>query len=156
MPAAKLKEFLDAKQVKYTVLTHSTAYTAPEIASLAHIRGEELAKTVIVRIDGRIAMAVLPSSKHVDFALLKASARANTVSLVPEGEFRDRFPGCEPGAMPPFGNLYDMQVFVDESLTKDKEIAFNAGTHSELIRLSYADFARLVQPAVMEFSAKAA
>lgn len=156
MPAAKLKEFLDAKRVKYTVLTHSTAYTAPEIASLAHIRGEELAKTVIVRIDGRMAMAILPSSKHVDFALLKASAGANTVSLVPEDEFRDRFPGCEAGAMPPFGNLYDMKVFVDESLTKDKEIAFNAGTHSELIRLSYADFARLVQPTVMEFAAKAA
>lgn len=156
MPAAKLKEFLDARHVKYTVLTHSTAYTTPEIASLAHIRGEELAKTVIVRIDGKMAMAVLPSSKHVDFSLLKSSARANAVSLVPEEEFRSRFPGCEPGAMPPFGNLYDMNVFVDESLTQDQEIAFNAGTHSELIRLCYADFARLVQPTVMEFSAQAA
>jgi len=156
MPAAKLKAFLDANQVKYSVLTHSTAYTALEIASLAHVRGQDLAKTVIVKIDDQIAMAVLPSSRRVDLLRLKASAYATTIHLVPEEEFRDLFPGCEPGAMPPFGNLYGIPVFVDESLTKDDEIAFNAGTHSELIRLSYRDFARLVQPTVIGFAAKAA
>lgn len=156
MPATRLKEFLDANKVKYSVLMHPTAYTAPEIASLAHVNGQELAKTVIVKIDGQVAMAVLPSPRHVDLARLKASARAQAVDLVPEQEFRDLFPGCEAGAMPPFGNLYDMPVFVDEGLTKDHEIAFNAGTHGELIRMSYEDFARLTQPQVIGLAAKAA
>ncbi len=156
MPATRLKEFLDANKVNYSVLTHPTAYTAPEIASLAHVHGQELAKTVIVKIDGQIAMAVLPSSRHVDLALLKASARAKAVGLVPEQEFRDLFPGCEAGAMPPFGNLYGMPVFVEEGLTKDHEIAFNAGTHNELIRMSYRDFATLTQPRVIGFAARAA
>jgi Ala-tRNA(Pro) deacylase len=101
-------------------------------------------------------MAVLPSSRHVDLSLLKATARARTIRLATEEEFRDLFPGCETGAMPPFGNLYGIPVFVDESLTKDDEIAFNAGTHSELIRMFYQDFARLVQPTVIGFAAKAA
>jgi Ala-tRNA(Pro) deacylase len=156
MLTAKLKEFLDANQVKYSVLTHPTAYTAPEIASLAHVPGQDLAKTVIVKIDDHFAMAVLPSSRHVDLLLLKASAYAKTIRLVAEEEFRDLFPGCEIGAMPPFGNLYGMPVFIDESLTKNAEIAFNAGTHTELIRLAYRDFARLVQPTVIGFAAKAA
>ena len=156
MPAKKLKEFLDANHIKYTVLTHSTAYTAPEIASLAHVPGKELAKTVIVKIDDRIMMVVLPSSQHVDFSLLKASAKAKSASLVPETEFRDLFPGCEIGAMPPFGNLYDIPVFVDDSLTSDKEIAFNAGTHRELIRMSCGDFYKLVKPKVIALAAKAA
>ncbi|HYL39025.1 MAG TPA: YbaK/EbsC family protein [Bryobacteraceae bacterium] len=156
MPATKLKEFLDTNKIKYSVLTHSTAYTAQEIASLAHIRGQELAKTVMVKVDGRMAMAVLPASRQVDLSLLKSFARARTASLAIEADFRDLFPGCETGAMPPFGNLYDIPVFVDESLSKDKEIAFNAGTHNELIRLSYADFARLVQPRVFGFAAMAA
>lgn len=156
MPTTKLKEFLDANKIKYTVLTHSTAYTAQEIAQLVHIKGRELAKTVIVKLDGRLAMAVLPASRQVDLALLKGAARARTVSLATEAEFRDSFPGCETGAMPPFGNLYDMRVFVDQSLTKDKEIAFNAGTHRELIQLSYEDFARLVQPIVVPFASRVA
>ncbi len=156
MPATKLKEYLDANAVNYTVLTHPTAYTTPEIASLAHIHGQELAKTVIVKIDGRIAMAVLPSSRHIDLAALKAAARAKTVQLVPEEEFRGLFPGCETGAMPPFGNLYDVPVFVDETLGRDKEIAFNAGTHQELIKMSYAAFLLLVKPTVMGFAAQAA
>ena len=156
MPSTKLKEFLDGKNVKYSILTHSTAYTALEIASLAHVRGQELAKTVIVKMDGRMVMAVLPASRQVNLPLLKESARAKAASLATEAEFRDLFPGCETGAMPPFGNLYDMRVFVDESLSKDKEIAFNAGTHRELIRLSYKDFDKLVQPKVVAFAAKLA
>lgn len=149
MPANKLKEFLDWNNVKYTVLTHSIAYTAQEIASLVHIKGQELAKTVMVKIDGKMAMAVLPGCFHVDLDLLKVAAKARHVELAKEAEFRFLFPGCEAGAMPPFGNLYEMPVFVDETLSKDREIAFNAGTHHELIRLAYEDFARLVQPKVI-------
>jgi Ala-tRNA(Pro) deacylase len=157
MPARKLKEFLDAHNVKYLSITHSTAYTAQEIASLVHIKGRELAKTVIVKIDDQMAMVVLPASYYVDLSALKAATTAKTVALASEEEFREKFPECETGAMPPFGNLYGMPVFVEKTLTRDKEIAFNAGTHSELIRLSYEDFASLVQPKVIRFaSAKAA
>lgn len=156
MPVAKLKAFLDANNVKYTTIAHSTAYTAQEIASLVHIKGQELAKTVIVKMDGRMAMAVLPASRQVNLLLLAACAGAKTASLATEVEFRDLFPGCETGAMPPFGNLYGMRVYVDESLIKDKEIAFNAGTHNELICLSYQDFERLVHPIVVGIAFKAA
>jgi len=156
MPTKKLREFLDANKVKYRILTHSTAYTAQEIASLAHIRGQNLAKTVMVKVDGRMAMAVLPGSRHVDLALLRAAARAKAAEVATEAEFRHLFPECETGAMPPFGNLYGMPVFVDESLTRDEEIAFSSGTHHELIQLSYADFSRLVQPTVLAFAEMAA
>lgn len=157
MPARKLKEFLDSHNVKYVTITHSTAYTAQEIASLVHIKGREMAKTVIVRVDGELAMAVLPASVHIDLLGLKAAVGAKSVAVAAEADFRGKFAECETGAMPPFGNLYGMPVFVEESLTRDKEIAFNAGTHNELIRLAYEDFARLVQPKVTRFSsAKAA
>ena len=156
MPAKQLKELLDSHNIKYVTMTHSAAYTAQEIASLAHVRGEEFAKTVIVRIDGAMVMAVLPASYHVDLPLLKAAAQGKKIALASETDFRDRFPECETGAMPPFGQLFGMSVFVDETLTRDKEIAFNAGTHKELIRLSYEDFARLVQPKVVALAAKAA
>ncbi len=152
MPARKLMEFLDSNHVKYVTITHSTAYTAQEVAALAHIRGRDMAKTVIVNLDGKLAMAVLPASQHVDLSLLKAAASAKTVALATEAEFRGKFPECETGAMPPFGNLYGVPVFVEESLTKDKEISFNAGTHNELMRIAYADFDRLVQPTVTTFA----
>jgi Ala-tRNA(Pro) deacylase len=152
MPAAQLREFLDSHNVKYITITHSTAYTTQEIAAMVHIKGRDLAKTVIVRLDGQMAMAVLPASLQVDLSALKAVAGAKHVALASEADFRGTFPGCETGAMPPFGNLYGIPVFVEESLTQDKEIAFNAGTHNELIRLAYEDFARLVQPKVMRFS----
>jgi Ala-tRNA(Pro) deacylase len=152
MPAKKLKEFLDSHHVKYQSIIHSTAYTAQEIASLVHIKGQELAKTVIVKLDDRMAMAVLPASRQVDLVSLRELARAKSVSLATEQQFRERFPECETGAMPPFGNLFGLPVFVEESLTRDREIAFNAGTHNELIRIAYADFARLVQPKVATFA----
>lgn len=155
MPAKQLKEFLDSHNVKYSTMTHPTAYTAQGSASLAHIRGDEFAKTVIVKIDGAMVMAVLPASFHVDLTLLGAAAKGQKIELASEREFRDRFPECDAGAMPPFGRLYGMPIFVDEKLTRDKEIAFNAGTHYELIRLFYEDFARLVQPKVAKFSTTA-
>lgn len=152
MPARKLKEFLDSHEVKYRSITHSPAYTAQEIAAAAHIRGKELAKTIMVLIDGKMAMAVLPSNNIVDFDQFRKKIGAKRIELATEAEFRDMFPDCELGAMPPFGNLYGMEVFVDRSLKEDKEIAFNAGSHSELIRLTYSDFDRLVKPKVMMFS----
>jgi Ala-tRNA(Pro) deacylase len=129
MPIQKLQEYLDGHDIKYVVISHSVAYTAQRIAALTHISGKELAKTVIVKIDGAPAMALLPASMHIDLAQLRSAAGANHVALASEEEFRKRFPDCETGAMPPFGNLYDMPVFADESLACDQEIAFNAGSH---------------------------
>lgn len=151
MPVRQLRDFLDSNNVKYVVITHSTAYTAQEIAALTHTKGKDLAKTVIVKLDDALAMAVLPASHQIDLRALKEGAGAKSIGLASEGEFRSRFPGCETGAMPPFGNLYDMHVYVDESLRAEKEIVFNAGTHNELVRLSYADFERLVLPKVLSF-----
>jgi len=156
MPATKLKEFLDTNNIKYVSITHSKAYTAQGIAAAAHISGKELAKTVMITIDGEIAMAVLPASETVNVDALKTALRATKVDLSSERQFRDRFVDCELGAMPPFGNLYGLKVYVDETLTHDKEIAFNAGTHLELIKLAYTDFANLVKPAVLRFSRRSA
>jgi len=154
MPVKKLKEFLDSNNIKYVTIKHSEAYTAQEIAATAHIPGKELAKTVMVKIDGKMAMAVLPASYKVDFNLVKKAAGAKKVELASEGEFKDMFPGCTVGAMPPFGNLYGMEVFVAESLAEDDEIAFNAGFHTELIKLAYKDFEKLVKPRVVELSSQ--
>ena len=133
-------------------ISHSPAFTAQEIAASAHIPGKELAKTVMVKLDGTMAMAVLPASLAVDFDLLKAAAGAKKAELAGEAEFLDLFPECEAGAMPPFGNLYDMAVYADEGLAEDEQIAFNAGSHKELVRLAYADFARVVEPTVASFA----
>lgn len=152
MPVKKLKAFLDEHHVKYVTISHSRAYTAQEVAASAHIPGKEMAKTVMIKLEGRMAMAVLPATYHVDFDLLRTATGIEDIELATEEEFRDLFPECEIGAMPPFGNLYGMDVFVAASLTEDEEIAFNAGTHTELIRLSYADFARLADPIVLHFS----
>ncbi|MHC4447538.1 MAG: aminoacyl-tRNA deacylase [Planctomycetota bacterium] len=152
MPVKKLKEFLDKNKVKYVAMVHSPAYTAQQIAAAAHIPGKELAKTVIFKADGKMAMAVMPAPWQIDFDQLKTCVGAESVELADEKEFAERFPGCEPGAMPPFGNLYDMEVYVDAGLREDETIAFNAGSHSELIKLAYEDFERLVKPKVVSFS----
>ena len=156
MPVEKLKSFLDQNGVRFVTIKHSNAYTSQEIAASAHVSGREFAKTVMVRIDDKMAMAVLPASHQIDFGLLRDIFRGKTVTLATEAQFTGDFPGCEPGAMPPFGNLYGMEVYVEEILTADREIAFNAGSHSEIVRLSYEDFSRLVKPKVFRFSWKTA
>jgi Ala-tRNA(Pro) deacylase len=152
MPLTKLKEFLDRNDIDYETIPHHTAFTAQEAAAAAHISGREVAKTVIVKIDGTMAMVVLEAPDHVDLGRIREIAGAGTAELASESEFRDLFPECEPGAMPPFGNLWDMDVFVDRRLREDERIAFAAGSHTELVRMSYGDFERLVNPAVAELS----
>ena len=154
MPVAKLKQLLDQNGVKYISITHSPAYTAQEIAARAAVSGNELAKTVIVKLDGRMAMAVLPASWTVNLARLARVAGAQAAVLASEQEFSARFPKCELGAEPPFGNLYEMEVFVDKTLAADREIAFNAGTHTELIKLAYDDYERIVKPTVADFAGR--
>ncbi|MCC7413148.1 MAG: YbaK/EbsC family protein [Gammaproteobacteria bacterium] len=146
MPVKKLLDYLDSKHVKYVLIRHSRAYTAQEIAQAAHIPGATLAKTVMVKIDGAMAMAVLRGPDKIDRDLLRGCAGAASCELASEEEFRNLFAQIEVGAMPPFGNLYDLPVYVDEALARDERIAFNAGSHTELVQLAYADFVRLVQP----------
>ena len=152
MPIEKLRKFLDDQKVKYVTIKHSPAFTAQRVAASAHISGNDLAKTVIIKVDAKMAMAVLPASYQVDFDQLRQLIAADNVELATEEEFGDLFPECEIGAMPPFGNLYGMQVYVAEKLAEDEEIAFSAGSHSELIQLAYDDFYRLTKPIVLHFS----
>ena len=154
MPINKLKEYLDSHNVEYITISHSKAYTAQKTASTVHMPGKELAKTVIVKFDGKMAMAVLPASYQIDFDQIKIAAGAKKVEISSETEFRDRFPDCELGAMPPFGNLYGMEVFVAKSLAENEDIAYNACSHTELIKHNYRDFDRLVKPTILKFSAR--
>lgn len=152
MPITKLKAFLDKNKVKYVSIKHSPAFTAQEIAQSAHISGKKLIKTVMVKIGGKMAMAVLHAKYLVDLDLLRETTGADDLEFAGEKEFKDMFPDCELGAMPPFGNLYDMPVYVAEAVTRDEEIIFNAGNHTELIKMPYRDFERLVQPKVLNFA----
>jgi len=151
MPVKKLKEFLDSHNVKYVSMTHSPAFTSQEIAAAAHISGKQLAKTVIVKANGGFAMVVIPAHDQINFSKLKEAAGSKEVDLASETEFKDKFSGCEVGAMPPFGNLYDMPVYVSSQLGKQDHILFNAGSHSELMQIAYQDFERLVKPKVVAF-----
>ena len=152
MIVKKLKDFLDKNSVEYISITHSKAFTAQKIAATTHIPGKEVAKTVMVKIDGKMAMAILPASFRVDFDLLKGALGAKKVELAQEKEFTSIFPNCEVGAMPPFGNLWELGVFVAESLAENEEIAFNSGSHTELIKMTFADFKRLVNPIIIKYS----
>lgn len=154
MPLSRLTEYLDSRSKKYVVVKHSKAFTAQEIAATAHIPGKDMAKTVIMKIDGELKMVVLPSTHQVDFKQIKHALNANEVKLATETEFKDQFPDCEIGAMPPFGNLYDMETIVAESLTEDETIAFNAGTHKELVKIMYRDYEELVAPKILRLGVK--
>jgi len=155
MPVKKLKAFLDEANVRYVTISHSRSFTSQEVAASAHVLGREFAKTVMIKIDLEMAMAVLPASTHVDFDSLRRFLGTKNVTLATEPEFMDRFQDCELGAMPPFGNLYGMSVFVADVLMQNMEIAFNAGSHTEIIRLSFSDYIRLVNPRILKFSWKA-
>ena len=152
MPTSKLKDFLDDNKVKYVTISHSAAYTSHEIAASAHIPAKELAKSVVLKVDGKLIMAVLPASHRVILLELQNALGAERVELATEDDFKDVFPGCALGAMPPFGNLYGVDVVVAQRLTSNNEIAFNACAHTELVKLAYADFERLVQPKVIRFT----
>ena len=153
MPLKKrLKDFLDQNHVKYVTMIHSKAYTAQEIAAVLHVPGKMFAKTVILKEDEKFLMAVLPATHRINMDLFKQVSHTHHPELASEEEFESLFPKCEIGAMPPFGNIYDMATYVDSSLTKDEDICFNATTHSEVIKMKYADFELLVKPVVGTFA----
>ncbi|HXT12280.1 MAG TPA: YbaK/EbsC family protein [Candidatus Angelobacter sp.] len=152
MSAEKLKQFLDHEHAKYVTITHPEACTAQEVAESAHVPGKELAKSVVVQMGGRMAMAVLPADRKLDLSELREIAGNANARLATEDEFKGLFPDCEVGAMPPFGNLYGMDVYVASPLAEDDEIAFNAGSHTELIRMPFDDFQRLAHAKVADFA----
>ena len=152
MSLKRLTEFLDHEHVKYTTMTHSPAFTAQEIAACAHVSGKELAKTIVVHLDGRLALAVAPADKKIALTELRKATGDAKARFASEDEFKDSFPDCEIGAMPPFGNLYGMDVYLATPLTEDEEIAFNAGSHTELIKMPFQEFERLVKPKVANFT----
>jgi Ala-tRNA(Pro) deacylase len=148
----RLEAYLRTHGVPFQLQHHPLAYTAQEVAAAEHVPGKIVAKVVMVEADGRSAMLALPANRRVDLAQAARLLGAGDVRLAAEAEFAATFPDCEVGAMPPFGNLYGVPVYVDQTLAEDEEIVVNAGTHTDTIRLRYADFARLVQPTVGAFT----
>ncbi|MBN1900554.1 YbaK/EbsC family protein [Candidatus Sumerlaeota bacterium] len=146
MPSRKVKEYLDNAGVKYKVMEHDTAFTAQEVAAATHVKGKELVKAIMVKTGDQMIMAVTPSTRKLDFELLKKILKAKNVILASEEEFAPLFADCEIGAMPPMGKLYNVDVIADESLADDKEIVFRAGTHHDIIRISYEDYKKLENP----------
>jgi Ala-tRNA(Pro) deacylase len=153
MPIQKLRQFLDENLVRYVVISHSKAYTSQGVAANAYILGNELAKTVMLeKVDGELCLVVLPASKQLDLAAFAKHTNSGSIYLATERDFKNRFPDCEVGAMPPFGNLYGLRVYADTSLAHDKEIAFNAGSRLEFFRLAFRDFERLVEPTIVDLA----
>ena len=154
MLAESFRKYLDDQRVPYSTISHRRTYTAQEIAANAHISGKDLAKTVMIKLDGKMVMAVVPAAYHVNFHLLKEATGATDIELAREDEFADLFPDFDVGAMPPFGNLFGLDVYVAESLAEDEVIAFNAGTHTDLVKMSFATYAKLVKPKILLFSTR--
>ncbi|MDE3051958.1 MAG: YbaK/EbsC family protein [Nitrospirota bacterium] len=152
MPVLKrLQTYLDSRKSPYEVVSHDAAYSARGAAEARHVPGELFAKVVIGQADQRFVMAVIPSTWRVDFKRLEEALDCRHVRLATEGEFAELFPDCEVGTMPPFGNLYNMAVYVDQLLTQDEYIFFDAGTHTGAMKLRYRDFAELVRPTLAQF-----
>ncbi|PTY07052.1 deacylase [Opitutaceae bacterium EW11] len=151
MPATKLKEYLDSRGVEYVTILHPPAYTAPEAAASSHVTGRGFAKTVIVHMNDKLAMVVVPANRKIVLSDLREMLDTHDVRLATEDEFKDRFPDCEIGAMPPFGNLYGLPVYISHELANEPQITFNACTHNESIKMSFADFANLTKPVILDF-----
>ena len=147
----RLREYLDEKKVRYEVSSHREAFTAQDIAAALHVPGQKLAKVVMIKSGERFVMAVLPATWKIDMEKMKKVLNSADVRLATENEFKDLFPACDVGAMPPFGNLYNLDVYVDKSLTEDREIVFQAGTHVDTVNMNYQDFVTLVKPVVADF-----
>jgi Ala-tRNA(Pro) deacylase len=152
MPIRSLNQFLNENHVRYTCYNHKPTFTAQETAEVLHVSGHELVKTVLLIVDGRMVMAVLPACERIDFNLFKQQAGAKHVDLAAEQDIVNLAPLCDRGSLPPIGNLYGMEVFVSTTVVADEVICFCGGTHTEDIRMSYDDWEHLVQPRIMSFT----
>ena len=147
----RIRDYLDSQQVKYEWLHHTLAFPAQEVAHTLHISGKHFAKAVVLQADGRPVMAVLPASHRLNFQELKVELDAKHVEMLPEAELTKLCPDCELGAFPPFGGLYGVDTLVDRSLAQSEEIVFNAGSHTDAVRMKYGDYAGLAKPRVGNF-----
>lgn len=148
----KLKDFLDKNRVKFEANRHKEVYTAQEIAAVQHVPGDNMAKVVIVKADGKLGMLVLPATHKIDFKKLQSVLKVKNIKLASEAEFKSAFPDCEVGAMPPFGSLYNIPLLADKALTGSSMIAFNAGTHKDSVAIRLSDFTKLEKPVMVDFS----
>lgn len=148
----RLKNYLDSHGVRYITIVHSTAFTSQEVAASVHVKGREFAKCVIVKSNGKFFMLVVPADHRVSFEKARGVLNVGSLSLATEEEFKRLFPDCEVGAMPPFGNLYNIPVYVDEKFKANDEISFNGGTHNDVVRMKMADYIRLVEPTFCDLS----
>ena len=153
MISTKLQAFLDDAGVRYTRHSHRPAYTSQEIAQSVHVPGREMVKSVILKVDeGLLLMTVLSADDAVNLDILREEIPCRVLRLATEREFSDTFPTCKPGAMPPFGNIFDVPVYCESNLSRNRDIEFNAGTHDETIRMAFADYRRLVEPEMVHFA----
>jgi Ala-tRNA(Pro) deacylase len=150
MIAEKLRKFLDLRKAKYVTIQHSMAFTAQEIAESVHVPGKMLAKTVIVNLDGNMSMVVLRALDQVPMVQLAKKLNVEKAELAFEEEFMERFEDCEVGAMPPFGNLYGLPLYMDRVLSEQEEIVFNAGSHTVVVRMPFRDYARMASPHLID------
>lgn len=151
MPCARLMRLLEQYRVSYEVVRHPAAFTAQEVAAATHIPGKQLAKAVVVKLDGKLAMAVVPATRRVDLQRL-SEFTGRTAKLAEEWEFREAFPGCEVGAMPPFGRLWEVELFAARCLADDRTIAFPAGMHDEVVIMDTGDYEALAEPKFYDFA----
>jgi len=148
----RIRTYLDSQNVTFEWLRHPEAFTAQEVAHALHLSGKRLAKTVVVSADGRMVMVILPASHRLVMSELRGVLEAREVHLVPEEQLASTFPGCDLGAIPPLGDLYGMQVWVDRTIADQEDIVFNAGTHADAVKMKYHDFAALSKPRLGRFS----
>ncbi len=154
MKECRVKDFLRKSHVTFSCINHPLTFTAQRTAHAAHIPGQELAKPVIIKVKGQLVMVVLSANQKLNLRMLKNIYKTEDVELAREMDFISAFPDCEVGAMPPFGNLYGLEEIISRDLAKDEDIVFNAGTHTELIKMKYNDFEKLVSPRVLDFKIK--
>ncbi|MDP4174490.1 MAG: YbaK/EbsC family protein [Bacteroidota bacterium] len=154
MTLLNVKDYLQKRDVRFKDIFHPVSFSAQETAARAHVKGREFAKTVLIFVDNKMVMTVLPASHFIDFDKLKTTLKAVKVGLASESEFKSRFPGCEVGAMPPFGNLFNMEVYMSESLLVNRDVTFNAGSHTEAITISIGEFVRIINPKILDFTRK--
>jgi len=152
MIAQRIREYLDSEKVSYEWLPHGQAFQAQEVAQTLHVTGKHFAKAVVVHSNGKLIMAVLPASRRLDMHELKEALEVKQLEMASESELARLCSGCELGAFPPFGSLYGMDTWVDRSLGDSDEIIFNAGTHTDAVRMKYSDYAKVAQPHTGKFA----
>jgi len=148
----RIRDYLDSQDVPYEPIHHSQAFTGQEVAHSLHMSGKRLAKAIVLAGDGKPVMAIIPASHRLNFQEFRAALEADRLEMLPEGELVKLFPDCDLGAIPPFGNLYGLGVWVERTVSDAEDVVFCAGTHEDCLRMRYSDFTKLTKPRLGRFS----